>query len=65
MSKDIETTKQDTLLLEQYANFMRNIPAEFIEKYSEWEKQGDNYKQYSLYDTSLYETSTSSSITNK
>lgn len=65
MSKNIETKKEDILFLEQYANIMRDIPAEFIEKYSEWEKQGDNYKQYSLYDTSLYKTSTSSSITNK
>lgn len=55
ISKDTENS-----LEELYYQIFNNHPIGRMD--SLWEKTGDNYKQFSLYDESGYETCLSSSI---
>jgi hypothetical protein len=44
----------------QYDKIMRGFSYDFPNQ--KWEKEGDFYKQFSLYDTNKYDTSTSYSV---
>lgn len=55
----------DVSLEEMYKKMICTLPSTNSD-FSKWEKTGDVYKQYSIYDTSKYETILSSStIVNK
>lgn len=46
-------------LEDMYKKMMSTLPS-FNLDFSKWEKTGDVYKQFSIYDTSKYETMSSS-----
>ena len=46
-------------LEDMYKKMMSTLPALNLD-FSKWEKTGDMYKQFSIYDTSKYETMSSS-----
>lgn len=58
----IKKKKDERSFEERYAQIMEEKPIGPHPQLCEWEKQGDIYKQYSLYDLSKYETHTSSII---
>ena len=52
-------------LEDMYKKMMSTLPSLNLD-FSKWEKTGDVYKQFSIYDTSKYETmSSSNTIINK
>ena len=52
-------------LEDMYKKMMSTLPSPNLD-FSKWEMTGDVYKQFSIYDTSKYETmSSSNTITNK
>lgn len=62
---NIKSIRKETKMIpleKQYDSIMTGVSSDFLEKYSEWEKQGDNYRKFSLYESNKYETTTSSSI---
>ena len=46
--------KEEKELIEQYEKLMEGAPLDF--RYCTWEKEGEIYKEFSLYDTSKYES---------
>ena len=54
-----EKNRTEDNLQNQYDSIMRGVPSVSLDEYFKWEKQGDNFKKFSLYDTSKYETSVS------
>lgn len=46
-------------LEDMYKKMMNTLPSLSLD-FSKWEKTGDMYKQFSIYDTSKYETMSSS-----
>ncbi len=59
---EIYNEKKESLSLEEmYEKMMNTLPPQILD-FSRWEKVGEMYKQYSIYDTSKYETKLSSSI---
>ena len=53
---DTEKTPYKDSISEQYDKMMSGFSNQ------KWEKRGDFYEQFSLYDTSMYDTSTSSNV---
>lgn len=53
--------KSNTSLVDVYKKMMSTLPSSNLD-FSKWEKTGDVYKQFSIYDTSKYETISSSNI---
>lgn len=49
-------------LAKQWNGLMKNFS--FDDKYDEWEKEGENFKQFSIYDYSDYETHTVNTTAN-
>lgn len=63
--EDNKENKKITLE-DKYKIMMGTFPSLNNRNFSKWEKTGDVYKQFSIYDTSKYETmSSSNTITNK
>lgn len=59
---EIYNEKKESLSLEEmYEKMMNTLPPQILD-FSRWEKVGEMYKQYSIYDASKYETKLSSSI---
>ena len=50
------------LSLEDMYNEMTSLLSSKSYDFSKWEKEGDLYRQFSIYDTSQYESKLSSSI---
>lgn len=50
------------LSLEDMYNEMMSLLSSKSYDFSKWEKEGDLYRQFSIYDTSQYESKLSSSI---
>lgn len=59
--KEIKNTQPNKCnsLEDVYHSLMKNAQNNIL-TFSQWEKTGDVYKQYSIYDTSKYETMLSS-----
>ena len=53
--------KSNISLEDMYKKMMRTLSSTNFD-FSKWEKTGDVYKQFSIYDTSKYETISSSNI---
>lgn len=53
--------KSNISLVDVYKKMMSTLPSSNLD-FSKWEKTGDVYKQFSIYDTSKYETISSSNI---
>lgn len=55
--------KNNISLEDVYKKMMGTLSSSNLD-FSKWEKTGDVYKQFSIYDTSKYETISSSNIIN-
>ena len=60
MRRKIKNTKSRNRE-KQYNDMMKNLPA-YAGQFSSWEKVGDLYKKFSIYDYSIYETQLSTNI---
>ena len=62
MDSKKQNCKKVISLEEEYASFMKDASLKLPAQTIGWEKHGDIYKKYSLYESSKYKTTSSNTI---